>query len=64
VQINETLETEEGTVQFKGEISGKELDLVIQTGLLTLMQRGVITFQTYKLNPELTSPILQRLGIT
>jgi hypothetical protein len=42
VRINETLETKEGTVQFKGEISGKELDLVIQTGLLTLMQRGVI----------------------
>jgi len=42
MQINKSFEIEEGKVQFTGEISGPELDLVIQTGLLTLMRQGVI----------------------
>lgn len=42
MEINKTLETKEGVVTFSGEISGKELDLVIQAGLLTLMHNGVI----------------------
>lgn len=42
MQISESIETPEGTVKFSGEISGKELDIVIQMGLLTLMSRGVI----------------------
>jgi len=42
MQVNESYETPEGTVKFQGEISGKELDIVIQLGLLTLMSRGVI----------------------
>jgi len=42
MQINKSFEIEEGKVQFSGEISGPELDLVIQTGLLTLMRQGVI----------------------
>jgi hypothetical protein len=43
VKISETYELADGTVQFQGEISGPELDLVIQAGLLTLMRNGVIT---------------------
>lgn len=40
--ISNSIETEEGVVKFNGEISGVELDYVIQTGLLTLMRNGVI----------------------
>jgi hypothetical protein len=42
MQISESYETPEGVVKFQGEIAGAELDLVLQTGLLTLMKRGVI----------------------
>lgn len=42
MQINESYETPEGTVKFSGVIEGKELDIVLQLGLLTLMSRGVI----------------------
>lgn len=42
MQISESIETPEGTIKFSGEISGKELDIVIQFGLLSLMSRGVI----------------------
>jgi hypothetical protein len=42
MQISESYETPEGTVKFQGEISGPELDIVLQLGLLTLMSRGAI----------------------
>ena len=42
MQISKSIETPEGTVKFSGEISGKELDIVIQFGLLSLMSKGVI----------------------
>ena len=42
MKISETYELEGGTVRFVGELDGPELDLVIQTGLLTLMKHGVI----------------------
>lgn len=42
MQISESYETPEGTVKFQGEITGKELDIVLQLGLLTLMSKGVI----------------------
>jgi len=42
MQISESYQTPEGTVKFQGEISGKELDIVIQVGLLTLMSKGAI----------------------
>ena len=42
MQISKSVETPEGTVKFEGEISGLELDIVLQMGLLTLMSRGVI----------------------
>jgi len=42
MQITKSIETPEGTVKFTGEISGAELDIVLQMGLLTLMSRGVI----------------------
>lgn len=42
MQISKSIETPEGTVKFEGEISGKELDIVLQFGLLSLMSKGVI----------------------
>jgi hypothetical protein len=43
MQINKTIETKTGSVHFEGEIEGQELDLVIQTGLMYLLQAGVIS---------------------
>lgn len=43
MKISETYELENGKVKFIGELDGDELDLVIQTGLLTLMRSGVIS---------------------
>lgn len=42
MRINKTVETKTGSVYFEGEIEGQELDLVIQTGLMYLLQAGVI----------------------
>jgi len=42
MKISETVELESGAVRFVGELDGPELELVIQTGLLTLMKHGVI----------------------
>lgn len=42
MEISKSIETPEGTVKFQGEITGKELDIVIQFGLLSLMSRGAI----------------------
>ena len=42
MKISETYELEGKAVRFVGELNGPELDLVIQTGLLTLMRHGVI----------------------
>jgi len=42
MQISKSYETPEGTVKFQGEITGPELDMVLQLGLMTLMSRGVI----------------------
>ena len=42
MQISKSIETPEGTVKFQGEISGAELDIVLQFGLLSLMSKGVI----------------------
>jgi hypothetical protein len=50
MQISKAVETPEGTVKFEGEISGLELDIVLQMGLLTLMSRGII--QTVKVDDE------------
>ena len=50
MQISKSIETPEGTVKFEGEISGMELDIVLQMGLLTLMSRGVI--QSVKVDDE------------
>lgn len=42
MQITKTIELKEGTVHFEGQIEGKELDIVIEAGLMTLMRAGVI----------------------
>jgi ABC-type proline/glycine betaine transport system ATPase subunit len=42
--INETIETEKGTVVFQGELEKEELSLVIQIGLNYLLQQGALPF--------------------
>ena len=44
--INKTIETEQGTVKFEGELEAQELDLVIQLGLNFLFQQGALPFTT------------------
>jgi hypothetical protein len=42
MQISKSFETPEGTVKFEGEISGVELDTVLQLGLLAILTRGLV----------------------
>ncbi len=42
MQIDSTIETSDGKVQFRGLLEGQELDYVIQTGLQTLMYNGLL----------------------
>jgi hypothetical protein len=44
LHINKSFETEEGTVQFSGELEEKELDLVLKIGLNYLLQMGALPF--------------------
>ena len=41
-QINQSFETDEGTVVFQGEVSDQEYDYIIQQGLLALIEQGFI----------------------
>ena len=40
MEIDKKIETEMGTVHFKGELTDDELDYVVTIGLATLMIRG------------------------
>lgn len=42
MKIDKLIETEQGTVQFAGELAGEELGLIIEAGLRTLLLMGVI----------------------
>lgn len=42
MKIDKLIETNEGTVQFNGELTGEELGLIIEAGLRTLLLMGVI----------------------
>jgi hypothetical protein len=44
VLINKTIELENGKVEFKGELSQEELDLVLTMGLNMLLSKGAIPF--------------------
>ena len=41
-QINQSFETDEGTVVFQGEVTDQEYDYIIQQGLLALIEQGFI----------------------
>lgn len=44
MKINQVIELEEGKkVQFTGELEGKELDFIIQTGLTFLIYSGMFS---------------------
>ena len=40
--INKSIETENGTVKFQGELEQEELDFILKIGLNTLLQMGAI----------------------
>lgn len=44
--VNKSIETENGTVKFEGELEQTELDFVLKIGLNTLLQMGAIPFTT------------------
>ena len=45
MKVKKSLETPEGKVEFEGEISQEELDLVLTVGLNYLLQQGAIPFK-------------------
>lgn len=42
MKINNTIETPNGGMTFQGELDGKELDYVVQTGLNFLMYNNLL----------------------
>ena len=46
MDIKQTVRTEAGEVTFQGTLSQEEADLVIEIGLLTLLQSGAISFMS------------------
>lgn len=48
IKVKNSIETEEGTIQFEGEISSEELDLILSVGLNYLYQQGAIPFKITK----------------
>jgi hypothetical protein len=44
IEINKTLQTEEGTIVFEGTLTQEEADYVIEVGLNTLLQAGALPF--------------------
>lgn len=55
IKVYQTIKTENGTVEFKGELSPEEADYVITMGLNYLLQQGVLPFQTVSEEDELAS---------
>jgi hypothetical protein len=51
MQVNKTIQTPEGTVQFQGELTQAELDMVLTIGLSMLLYQGAI--KSIKPNDEL-----------
>lgn len=45
IKISKTIETEDGKVEFQGEVNQDELDLIITVGLNYLFQQGAIPFR-------------------
>lgn len=43
MKINKVIETEQGTVQFQGELSAEEFDIVVEAGLAILLRMGVLS---------------------
>lgn len=42
IKVNNSVETDEGTIEFKGILEGPELDFVIQSGLNYLMYNKIL----------------------
>lgn len=45
MKISKTLELPEGSVQFDGELSEAEVDMILGIGLNYLLQRGALPFK-------------------
>jgi len=52
MKISEAVESSIGVVNFVGELEGAELDMVLQLGLLTLLERGAIKAQIVPIKGE------------
>ena len=46
--INKTIETQNGTVEFKGNLLDEELDFVIEVGLNVILAQGATNFLSSK----------------
>lgn len=45
MNINKTIETENGTIVFKGELNEDEVDFVIECGLVYMVQNDLLPFK-------------------
>lgn len=44
MEVRKTIETEQGTVKFEGQLTQEELDFVLTVGLNELLQQGALPF--------------------
>lgn len=54
--VNKSIETENGTVRFEGELEQQELDFVLKIGLNTLLKMGAIPFTAKHEESEIAVP--------
>lgn len=55
MKITKVVETQEGKVEFNGELSQEEMDLVVEAGLAILLRMGVLSIMN---KPEEESNIV------
>ena len=48
MKVDKSLEGPNGTVQFQGELSSEEVDVILGVGLNFLMQQGALPFKVIK----------------
>lgn len=53
MHVKQSIKTNEGIFHFEGILSSQELTLVVETGLNTLFEAGMLPFRTVNNNEDL-----------
>lgn len=53
MQIRKVVETPDGKLEFEGVVEGKELELIIESGLRWLIALGALPFHSFEEGEEM-----------